>query len=557
MDLFCSNINSMKKALTPLSILILLLTWGGIGNFCKAQDSFLVDSLTELLKKANATSLELGTTASLAIDTTKSNIYYKLSCAYQDNNPDKAIEYAKQALSLAQSTQFTEGSANANSSLGKAEYNKGNFLSAIAYYKRAIQYYKSIGLKKEVVNSYKGIGQCYIELGNFPEAISSLIASLKSAEDIADKNGIAYAHLSLGICYFYSNKLDEALQSWNIALNIFKEINDKAGIAKSNANLGNYYCETGNFAKALPYYQNVITICKQTGNLVGLTMAYNNIAKIHFEQSNYLLALQTCLQALSIIEQTGDKNNASITYTALGEIYFKMKQFSKSHEYLNKALILTQETGNLDLKRYVYDAFVNLCSEQNNFKQALQYYKLSIAVHDTMFNEENNRKIAELQLQYDTEKKEKNIALLTKKSQLQQAEIQTQNTTRFVLFVAFVLIAFLVVLIFNRYSLKKKANIEIERTMNHLKTTQNQLVENEKLAALGKITADVAREIAVPVNQVNETNLKNNRLIDSIENNTLNSDIRENLQINFDRIYRFGKEADSMVKKILNETRKL
>lgn len=111
-------------------------------------------------------------------------------------------------------------------------------------------------------------------------------------------------------------------------------------------------------------------------------------------------------------------------------------------------------------------------------------------------------------------------------------------------------------LIYNRSIIKKKANLEIERTMNHLKTTQSRLVEREKLAALGKLTADVAKEIAIPVTQVNELNLLNKTLIESIENNTLNSDIKDKLQTNFDHIYQYGKDADSLVKKVLTETRK-
>lgn len=547
----------MKNIFLLTLIFFSSLLWKGGDSTCNAQDSLLVDSLTLQLKKVNATALELGKNTSTETDTIKSNILSQLSFAFQDNDPDKAMEYAKQALSLAQRINFKKGSASAYYSMGRIEYIKGNFLPAIGFYKKAIYDYKNAGLKKEIVNSYKGIGQCYIELGDFPEALRNLITSLKGAEEIADKNGIAYAHLNMGISYFYSKKFSEAMQNWNIALNIFKEVNDNAGITKCNANIGNYYCETGKFAQALPYYQEIVNTCMATGNLVGLTMGYNNLAKIYFDQGNYAQALKSCTAALKIIEQTGDKNNAASTYTALGEIYFKQKDFSKSQDYLGKALIATQETGNLDLKRYVYDAFVNLYSAQHDFKQALAYYKLSIATRDTMFNEENNRKTAELQLQYDTEKKEKNIALLTKESQLQQTEIQKQNTTRNALIVAFALIALLAGLIYNRSAMKKRANVEIERTMDHLRTTQSQLVEREKLAALGKLTADVAREIAVPVTQVNELNLKNKELIGGIINNTLNNTSKEKLQSNFDHIYMYGKEADGMVKKVLNETRKL
>ena len=93
--------------------------------------------------------------------------------------------------------------------------------------------------------------------------------------------------------------------------------------------------------------------------------------------------------------------------------------------------------------------------------------------------------VALLQIQYDTEKKEKEIALLTKDSQLQQAELIKQNTTRNTFIGGFALVALLAGIIYNRYLTKKKANTEIENTLTHLKNTKEQLIEREKLASLG------------------------------------------------------------------------
>jgi hypothetical protein len=380
---------------------------------------------------------------------------------------------------------------------------------------------------------------------------------LKAAEEAGDKNATAYAYLNIGNIYFYSKNYNLAVKNWNLALRMFEDLNDGVGVIKCKGNIANYLVEIGKFTEALPYYQDIAKNFSESGNLVGLSMAENNIAKLYYEQGNYMLALKTCNNALDVVEKTGDKNNAAITYTALGEIYNKLKDFKNAEKYLNESLQITNEIGALDLKIGIYDALVSMYIDRNNYKEALNKYKLFIATRDSMFNYENNKKTSELQLKYDTEKKEQNIVLLSKEAQLKQAEIQKQNITRNILIGVFALMVFLAGLTYNRLLIKKKINTEIELTMHNLKTTQSQLVEREKLAALGKVTANVAKEIVTPIANVNRISTENNDILQSISGNTLSGNTKEKLQLNYDNIYNYGKEADMMIKKVSVETRKL
>ena len=114
-------------------------------------------------------------------------------------------------------------------------------------------------------------------------------------------------------------------------------------------------------------------------------------------------------------------------------------------------------------------------------------------------------------------------------------------------------------IIYNHYLIKKKANTEIENTLTHLKNTQEQLIEREKLASLGKLTVDVAKQIEVPVIHINQLNIKNRTLLINLKNNkTISTNITvEELKSNLKQIFYYGKDADGIVKKVLTETRKL
>ncbi len=445
-------------------IVVLVIILFSFQEISLSQDQHYIDSLELLLKRSNTYSLEGKKKTQAQPDTVTTNILGQLSKAYWESNPDKAMEYAKKSLVLAQSSNFKKGIVNAYNSLGKIEYIKGEFIKSIEFYKIALKVNNEIGDRNETALSYKGIGQNYIELGNFPEALQNLFTSLKTAEEIKDSASMAYAYLNIGITYYYNKKLTEALKNWQIALKIFEETNDEMGSIKCNANIGNIYLEQGNYIDALLYYEAVEKIFEKRGNKQGIALGYNNIANIYFNQGNFQLALQTCFKALKILEVIGDKNNAGISCNAIGEIYTKQKEYKKAEEYLNKGLLLSQEVGNLDLTRGSYEGLVNLCSEQGNYQQALKYYKLSIAFRDSMFNGESARKTATLQLQYDTEKKEKHIILLTKESQLQQIQIQKQKVIRNSFIAGSILLILLIVVLINRNKLKRTVEMEKMRS---------------------------------------------------------------------------------------------
>ncbi len=102
---------------------------------------------------------------------------------------------------------------------------------------------------------------------------------------------------------------------------------------------------------------------------------------------------------------------------------------------------------------------------------------------------------------------------------------------------------------------------EIEKAYNELKTTQAQLIQSEKMASLGELTAGIAHEIQNPLNFVNNFSEVNTELIDEMrqeldkgnidEAKAIASDIKDNEQ----KINHHGKRADSIVKGMLQHSR--
>lgn len=107
----------------------------------------------------------------------------------------------------------------------------------------------------------------------------------------------------------------------------------------------------------------------------------------------------------------------------------------------------------------------------------------------------------------------------------------------------------------------QKAKEQIEDTLKELKETQDLLIQSEKMASLGELTAGIAHEIQNPLNFVNNFSELSNELLEEIEEEIENQDFEEvkaicqDLKGNLEKINHHGKRADSIVKGMLQHSR--
>ena len=180
-------------------------------------------------------------------------------------------------------------------------------------------------------------------------------------------------------------------------------------------------------------------------------------------------------------------------------------------------------------------------------------------LNDSLYNNNIFKNVFELRSKYIYEKKIEQEKIEQEKILAKQeaANEKEKIKTRAVLVIALLFVVLLAVL-YNRFRLKQKHNAKLSKTLKTLKETQQQLVQQEKLASLGFLTAGIAHEIKNPINFVTNFSQTANELIEEFfqssseeEKSAIAYDLKKLLQ----KINEHGKRADSIVDNMLMSKR--
>ncbi|KAA9042302.1 two-component sensor histidine kinase [Ginsengibacter hankyongi] len=216
-----------------------------------------------------------------------------------------------------------------------------------------------------------------------------------------------------------------------------------------------------------------------------------------------------------------------------------------------------------------YYELTKLDSTKGNFKQAYEHYKLYTLYRDSLQKQEVEKRQLQAKMQYEFDKKQAIAKAEQAKKDAEQKRIK--NIQYFTIAgLAFLLLAILLFahIQWRNNKQKKKANAllqqqnkKVEETLTELKSTQSQLIQAEKMASLGELTAGIAHEIQNPLNFVNNFSEVNTELIAELTNELSTGNKEEAISIakdikeNEEKINHHGKRADAIVKGMLQHSR--
>lgn len=556
---------------------------------CSSQNN-VIDSLDRLISKSSS-------------DTQRINLLNKKIGLIGNSNLDSAISLCKRTIDDAVKIGYKKGEGVARIKLASNYCFKGEYKAADENLALADDIFKQLKDSLYIARLYAAYGMMYGMQSKYDTAINFYTKSIAIDERNKNLDEIARSYNNIAISYQMQSDFAKALEYQQKSLKIAEDKNDEVMQARTLLNMGITYKTTKDLARSEQTLLKALEIAKRKNIKVVELYAYSNLASVYEVLNELQKSYDYAMKSAELGGQMGDQGIQATGLSKAAAILAKQKKFSEA-EMLAKRSVMIADSSNQPLNIYQTSAYMGFvykaqgkyaaaipfyekafaalkgsdiydeqigesyselseCYEKSgNYQKALETYRQSVAIADSVSSKENVRKATELTMNYEFEKKQQVLAAE------QREKDAVASARQIALMVGLGCVLVVAIIIYIGYYNKQRANAllhkqknEINNAFEKLRSTQALLIQAEKMASLGELTAGIAHEIQNPLNFVNNFSEVNAELIDEMEEalskgnkaevNAIATDIKQNLE----KITHHGKRADAIVKGMLQHSR--
>lgn len=408
----------------------------------------------------------------------KAEAYAELITTYGNNNPDKGIKLGNAALQYTRDINNPINQGKILNAIGKCYGNKGNYEQERNYHQQALRVFDSIGDKRNIAITHSYLGMTYWNFGQYDKSIDHLLIGLKIREGLKDKRDLLASYNNLGIVYQNLQNPQLALNYYLKSLDVIEQTNMKKQLGPVLNNIGSLYSVLKDYQKALIYLKRAQKIHEETNNMEGLKNTYLNLATNYSTMGDLHNALTYFKKSLALNQKTDDKRGVAITALNLSDVYVKLKNYAEAGKYLTLCQKISREIHVKDVLMNSLYSFAGLYEKQGRYPKAMECIREYIAIKDSIYSEQSNRNIAELQVKYENEKKARENLMLTRQIEVKDLQLKRRQTLAFSFIGGSVLLLIILLLIWNAYRIKNQS-LRKEKEVNRVKSRFVSTVSHE------------------------------------------------------------------------------
>ncbi|MDB4655663.1 tetratricopeptide repeat protein [Flavobacteriales bacterium] len=384
----------------------------------------------------------------------------------------EAISNYESSLRIRQDINDQSGIASSLNNLGLVYKNQGDLDRALAYYQNAFKIFEQSGDVVGLANAHNNVGIVYRGNGDQEKALENFLKALELFRNLGNNVGEANTLNNIGNIYYQQEKFDQALEFYENSLVISEKLGDKSSMAGKLSNIGGVYLVLGNNEKALESTEKALDIQKSIDDNQGQISTLNNLGAYFKKAGDLDKSLVYFLDAEKVQKRIGDHSYSTITLSSIGEIYKEKKRSQLGLSYLRRALKEAKTYGSTEDQISVFEDLSQTYADLGDFKTSYDYQQLAVRVKDSLDRVIGTRDLAEMQVKFETEQKQREIELLGKEKEVQDLRLTKQIAVRNMVIAFSVLALIMLLLIYGRYRTKKKANEALDK--------KNQEIEQQK-----------------------------------------------------------------------------
>ena len=336
---------------------------------------------------------------------------------------EKAERLAQQALALAENgggefPPYAKGVADSCDTLAAIHYDLSNYSLAFRYGARAYEYYDAMNAHKTAANTRRRMASCIKYLGEYSEALDLFSQALEhalQANDICEQGAI---HNSVGIMYQHRQDHEQALYFFKRALDLFIIEEHQPGICQVKGNLGASLVHCGEHESALNYGREALALADELSELRSKTFALQLLGDVYFVKEEFAQARDFYGQSFELAQRIGHAMAERFAIAGLGKVFMVTNQPEEAIIFLQDALQKSTDQKNRDHQYQCVCLLAEAHERLGEWRIANSYLRRSLELHQAIFDDQNEARVANLQMLYKT------------RLAVEEAELQRQLRTQ-------------------------------------------------------------------------------------------------------------------------------